>query len=95
MSLEISAAILAHAPNLDEIGVRVTDLGNFNINFNAEALTLLREANKARGEARRGVSIAKDVAAAKQVQIDQEFGKDARYVQQLAGNWNNSPPARP
>ncbi len=89
MSLEISAAIMAHAPNLEEIGVRVTDLGNFNINFNNEDLTLLREANKARGEARRGVAISHDVAAAKQVQIDQEFGKDARYVQQLAGNWNN------
>jgi hypothetical protein len=89
MTLEIGQAIMAHAPNLDEIGVKVTDLGNFNINFAAEDMTTLREANKARGEAKRGVSIAKDVASAKQVQMDQQFGQDSRYVQQLAGNWNN------
>jgi hypothetical protein len=89
MTLEIGQAIMAHAPNLDEIGVKVTDIGNFNINFNADDMTTLREANKARGEAKRGVSIAKDVASAKQVQMDQQFGQDARYVQQLAGNWNN------
>src|SRR5262249_18542698 len=54
-----------------------------------EDLQLLRDANKQRGEARRGVGIAKDVAAAKQVEMDQQFNQDARYVQQLAGNWNN------
>ena len=35
------------------------------------------------------MAISKDVAAAKQVSMDQQFGQDARYVQQLAGNWNN------
>ena len=89
MTMDIQQAILARAPNLEEIGVRITDLGNFNINFNAEDQATLREANKERGAARRGVSISKDVAAAKQVEIDQNFNKDARYVQQLAGNWNN------
>jgi hypothetical protein len=89
MTLDISQAILAKAPNLEEIGVRITDLGNFNINFSNEDKELLREANKKRGEARRGVSIAKDVAAAKQVELDQQFGQDARYVQQLAGNYQN------
>jgi hypothetical protein len=89
MTLEIGQAIMARAPNLEEIGVRITDLGNFNINFNADDLALLRDANKERGAARRGVAIAKDKAAAKQVEMDQQFGQDARYVQQLAGNWNN------
>jgi membrane protease subunit (stomatin/prohibitin family) len=89
MTLDIAQAIMQRAPNLEEIGVRVTDLGNFNINFSNEDKELLREANKARGQARRGVAIAKDVAQAKQVELDQNFGQDARYVQQLAGNWNN------
>jgi membrane protease subunit (stomatin/prohibitin family) len=89
MTLDIAQAIMQRAPNLEEIGVRVTDLGNFNINFSNEDKELLREANKARGQARRGVAIAKDAAAAKQVELDQQFGQDARYVQQLAGNWNN------
>ncbi len=89
MSLDIANAIMQHAPNLEEIGVRITDMGNFQISLNDDDKALLREANKKRGEARRGVSIAADTAAAKQVEIDQQFGKDARYVQQLAGNWNN------
>jgi hypothetical protein len=89
MTLDISQAILARAPNLEEIGVRITDLGNFNINFNQQDMETLREANKERGAARRGVSISKDVAAAKQVAMDQQFNQDARYVQQLAGNYQN------
>ena len=89
MTLDLAAAIMARAPNLEEIGVKILELGNFNINFSADDQATLREANKARGEARRGVAISKDVAAAKQVGMDQQFGQDARYVQQLAGNWNN------
>src|ERR1700730_7277426 len=30
MTLEIQQAIMQRAPNLEEIGVRITDLGNFN-----------------------------------------------------------------
>lgn len=89
MTLELSQSMIQRAPNLEEIGVKILELGNFNINFNQDDLTLLRDANKQRGEARRGVSIASDVAKAKQVALDQRFGNDARYVQQLAGNWNN------
>jgi membrane protease subunit (stomatin/prohibitin family) len=89
MTLDLSNAIIARAPNLEEIGVKILELGNFNINFNAEDQQLLREANKERGAARRGVAIAADVAKAKQFELDQKFGQDARYVQQLAGNWNN------
>jgi membrane protease subunit (stomatin/prohibitin family) len=89
MTLDIQQAILQHAPNLEEIGVRIQDLGNFNINFSAEDQQLLRDANKERGAARRGVAIAKDKAAARQVELDQSFQQDSRYVQQLAGNYNN------
>jgi membrane protease subunit (stomatin/prohibitin family) len=89
MTLDLANAIMARAPNLEEIGVKILELGNFNINFSADDQSTLREANKARGEARRGVAISHDVAAAKQVAMDQQFGQDARYVQQLAGNWNN------
>jgi membrane protease subunit (stomatin/prohibitin family) len=89
MSLDIAQAIMGHAPNLDEIGVKVIDLGNFNINLNNEDKELLREANKKVGEAKRGVAVAQNEAQAKQFGLDQQFGQDARYVQQLAGNWNN------
>ncbi|AKT40722.1 SPFH domain-containing protein [Chondromyces crocatus] len=87
MSMELAARIVQSAPNLEEIGVRVLEIGNFNINFAAEDQKLLREANKSRGEARRGVGIAADQARAKQFELDQKFGQDARYTQ-MAGGWN-------
>jgi membrane protease subunit (stomatin/prohibitin family) len=89
MSAELAGRITQSAPNLDDIGVRILQLGNFNISFTEEDKNLLREANKARGEARRGISIAQDTARAKQFELDQQFGQDARYVQQLAGSYGN------
>ncbi len=55
MTMEIQAAILAHAPNLDEIGVKITDLGSFNINFSAEELATPPRGQQGarRGQARR------------------------------------------
>ena len=89
MTNEIAGRIVQSAPNLDEIGVKILQLGNFNINFSAEDQRLLREANKARAEARRGVGIAADTTRAKQFELDQKFGQDSRYVQQLAGSYQN------
>jgi hypothetical protein len=87
MTNEIAGRIVQSAPNLDEIGVKILQLGNFNINFSAEDQRLLREANKTRAEARRGVGIAADATRAKQFELDQKFGQDSRYVQQLAGSY--------
>lgn len=89
MTMDIGQRMVQSAPNLEEIGVKIIDIGNFNINFSQEDQELLREANKKRAEARRGVGIAADAAKAKQVELDQRFSNDQRYVQQLAGNWNN------
>jgi len=52
-----------------------------NISFNAEDQQLLRDANKERGAARRGVGIAADTSKAEQFKLDQKFNQDARYVQ--------------
>ncbi len=89
MTAELSGRMIQSAPNLADIGVKILQIADFSINFSPEDEKLLREANKARAEARRGVSIARDSAAAKQFELDQKFGQDARYVQQLAGNYNN------
>jgi membrane protease subunit (stomatin/prohibitin family) len=89
MTNDLAARIVQSAPNLDEIGVRILELGNFNLNFSAEDQKLLRDANKARADAKRGVGIASDTTRAKQFELDQKFGQDARYVQQLAGSWQN------
>ena len=89
MTAELAGRMVQSAPDLADIGVKILQIGDFNINFSAEDEKLLREANKARAEARRGVSIASDSAKAKQFELDQKFGQDARYVQQLAGNYSN------
>jgi membrane protease subunit (stomatin/prohibitin family) len=91
MSMEIAGRITQSAPNLDEIGIKILQIGNFNINFAADDQRRLNEANKARAEARRGVGVASDQARAKQFGLDQSFQQDARYVQHLAGTpgWSN------
>ena len=87
MSMELASRIVQAAPNLEEIGVRVLEIGNFNINFSPEDQKLLREANKTRGEARRGIGVASDQARAKQFELDQKYQQDSRYTQ-MAGGWN-------
>lgn len=89
MTDELRGRIIQNAPNLEDIGVKVLQIADFNINFSPEDQKLLREANKTRAEARRGVSIASDQARAKQFELDQSFQNDSRYVQQLAGNYSN------
>jgi hypothetical protein len=87
MSMEIAGRIQQSAPNLEEIGVKILEIGNFNINFSAEEKQMLQEANKKRAEARRSTGIAQDTARAKQFEMDQRFQNDQRYTQ-MAGGWN-------
>ncbi len=89
MTSELAGRIVQSAPNLTDIGVKILQLADFNINFSAEDERMLREANKKRAEARRNISIASDSAQAKQFELDQKFNQDSRYVQQLAGNYSN------
>ena len=89
MTADLAGRMVQSAPDLADIGVKILQIADFNINFSAEDEALLREANKARAHARRNVGIAQDTAAAKQFELDQKFGQDARYVQQLAGNYSN------
>ena len=87
MSLEIAGRIQQSAPNLEEIGVKILEIGNFNINFSAEDKQMLQEANKKRAEARRSVGITADTTRAKQMELDQRYQNDQRYTQ-MAGGWN-------
>lgn len=89
MTGAIQQSLITRAPNMEEIGIKIVDVTIGNISFNQEETQLLREANKKRGDARREVGIASDMAKAKQFELDQKFQNDGRYVQQLAGNWNN------
>ncbi len=97
---DLSQAFMTHVPSLGEVGVRVMQIGAFNINFSPEDDKKLNDANErfvaTVAEAQRDVQIAqigvaKAAAVAQQNQfgLDQKYNQDARYVQNLAGNYSN------
>jgi membrane protease subunit (stomatin/prohibitin family) len=97
---ELAQAFIAHVPALNDVGVNVLQMGTFSINFSAEDDRKLNEANErfvgAIAEAERDVQIeqirvAGAAAKAQQGQfaLDQKFNQDARYVQELAGNYQS------
>src|SRR4051812_18736781 len=97
---ELSQAFIAHVPALNDVGIRVLQMGSFNINFSPEDDKKLNDANErfvaTVAEAQRDVAIAqigvaKAAAVAQQNQfgLDQKYNQDARYVQNLAGNYSN------
>src|SRR5215471_3242378 len=96
LTSKLAAAFVAHAPDLNEIGVKILQVGQFNINFSEEDRQRLVAANAEIAKAQRQVRVkqievagAAADAQAKQFGLDQKFNQDARYVQQLAGNYQN------
>jgi membrane protease subunit (stomatin/prohibitin family) len=89
LTQKLAAAFVARVPDLNDIGVRVLQMGRFEINFNEEDRARLMAANAEIAKANRGVKVAQAAAQAKQFELDQRFGQDARYVKELAGNYSN------
>ncbi len=89
LTQELARRFVERAPDLEDIGIKVLQMGNFNINFDPEEKKRLVEAQAEVAKAQRGVRIAKAEAEARQHQLDQDFQQDARYVQQVAGSWQN------
>src|SRR3954451_1180216 len=89
LTSKLSTAFVANAPDLQEIGVRILQMGQFNINFSEDDRARLVAANAEVAKANRGVKIAEAAARAKQFELDQKYKQDERYVQNLAGNYNN------
>jgi membrane protease subunit (stomatin/prohibitin family) len=96
LTTKLAAAFVAHAPDLNDIGVKILQVGQFNINFNEEDRQRLVAANaeiaKAQREVRvKQISVAGSAAdaQARQFQLDQQFNQDARYVKDLAGSYQN------
>jgi len=94
LTQKLAAAFVAHAPDLNDIGVRILQVGQFNINFSEEDRERLKAANAEIAKAQRevrvkqiGVAGAAAEAQAKQFALDQKFGQDARYVKELAGSY--------
>jgi membrane protease subunit (stomatin/prohibitin family) len=89
LTSKLANAFVANAPDVNEIGVRVLQMGQFNINFSDEDRKRLVAANAEVAKANRGVKIAEAQARAKQFELDQRYKQDERYVQNLAGNYQN------
>jgi len=94
LTSKLAAAFVAHAPDLNEIGIRILQVGAFNLNFNDEDRQRMVAANAEFAKAQRavrvkqiGVAGAAADAQAKQFELDQKFGQDARYVKDLAGSY--------
>lgn len=94
LTSKLAAAFVAHAPDLADIGVRILQVGQFNVNFSDEDRDRLKAANAEIAKAQRevrvkqiGVAGAAADAQAKQFQLDQQYSQDARYVQNLAGSY--------
>jgi membrane protease subunit (stomatin/prohibitin family) len=93
---KLAQQFVAHCPELGDIGVKVLQMGDYQINFSDEDRERLKEANAEIARAQRavrvkqiGVAGAQAEAQAKQFALDQKYQQDARYVQNLAGNYQN------
>jgi membrane protease subunit (stomatin/prohibitin family) len=94
LTSRLAAAFVAHAPDLADIGVKILQVGQFNINFSEDDRQRLVAANAEIAKAQRqvrvkqiGVAASAADAQARQFQLDQQFGQDARYVKELAGSY--------
>lgn len=92
MTQKLAQAFVDKTTSLGDIGVRIVQMGNFDINFSEEDRQRLVEANAEIAKAQRavrvkqiGVAGAEADAKARQYELDQKFQQDARYVQNLAG----------
>src|ERR1019366_3474633 len=96
LTQKLAAAFVAHAPDLADIGIRILQVGQVNITSSDDDRQRLVAANAEVAKAQRAVKIkqigvagAQADAAANQFALDQKFGQDARYVKDLAGNYQN------
>jgi membrane protease subunit (stomatin/prohibitin family) len=96
LTTKLAAAFVAHAPDLNDVGVKILQVGQFNVNFNEEDRQRLVAANAEIAKAQREVRVkqisvagAAADAQARQFQLDQQFGQDSRYVKELAGSYQN------
>jgi membrane protease subunit (stomatin/prohibitin family) len=89
LTQKLANAFVANAPDLNDIGIRILQMGQFSLNFGEEDRQRLVAANAEIAKANRGVKVAEAAAKAKQFELDQKYNQDAKYVQNLAGNYQN------
>ena len=94
MQQQLGELFLQSAPELNEIGCRITQMGEFHLNLGDDDERRLKEAQSEIGAAKRaarvaniGIAEAEAKAKQRQFEIDQNYAQDARYVQNLAGDF--------
>lgn len=92
----LAQAFIQRAPNLNDIGVRILEMGRIDPNLPEEFMQELRDAVKELAVAQRevkkkqiAIAGAQADAQARQFELDQKFSQDSRYVKDLAGNYQN------
>jgi len=93
---KLAQQFVAKCPELNDIGIKILQMGDYQINFSDEDKQRLQEANAEIARAQRAVKVkqigvagAAAEAQANQFALDQKYQQDARYVQNLAGNYQN------
>lgn len=96
MQQTLALRFAQHAPELSEIGCRIITVGQFQVNISDDDRDKLSAAQAEIGAAKRaarvaniGIAQAAAEAQQRQFELDQRFNQDARYVNQLAGNYAN------
>ncbi|MBW2464205.1 MAG: SPFH domain-containing protein [Deltaproteobacteria bacterium] len=92
MTQQLKEEFVQGAPELNDIGINILEIADFNLNLNDEEYARLQEAQSEIGAAKRAarvanIAVAQAEAEAKQKQfeLDQNFQNDSRYVNNLAG----------
>jgi membrane protease subunit (stomatin/prohibitin family) len=90
----LAAAFVHRSPDVNDVGAKILQVGQFDINFSDEDRDRLVAANAEIAKAQRvvrakqiGVAGAAADAQARQFELDQQYGQDARYVRELAGSY--------
>jgi hypothetical protein len=96
LTSSLAAAFVARAPDLNEAGVKIVQVGTFNINFSDDDRQRLVAANAEIAQAQRQVRVkqmgvvgAAADAQARQFELDQQLNQDTRYVKELAGSYQS------
>lgn len=91
---QLKAAMEQSAPDLENIGIRILQVGDFNINLSDDDLETLKQAQSEIGAAKRqariaqiGIAQAQAEAQQKQFELDQEFQQDQRYTGMAGGDF--------
>lgn len=94
---QLARAMENNAPDLAEIGVKILQVGDFNLNLSEEDEATLKTAQGEIGAAKRaarvaqiGISQAQAEAQQRQFELDQDFQQDSRYTGLAGGDFTRA-----